>query len=144
MKKNLLLASVLFLTLGFSMTVMGKQFQKLESFSKLPQDKQTLVVETMETVHTENRELRQQAKEIKQAMKGVLTAPEFDANAYQSYADKLQGLKIQMMVAKTGAIKDLASQMNQQEREVLLEIMPKGKKGHGKHHGERSGDRTIQ
>jgi len=142
MKKNLLLASVLFMTLGFSMTVMGYPYQKLESFSKLPQDKQTLVVETMETVHTENKELRQQAKEIKKAMKGVLTAPEFDANAYQAYADQFQALKVQMMVAKTGAIKDLATQMNQQEREVLLELMPKGKKGHGKHHGERNGDKT--
>jgi len=144
MKKNLLLASVLFMTLGFSMTVMGNHFQKLESFSKLPQDKQTLVVETMETVHTENKELRQQVKEIMQAMKGVLTAPEFDANTYQSYADQLQEIKVQMMTAKTGAIKELATQMNQQEREVLLEIMPKGKKGHGRHHGERNGDRTIQ
>ena len=144
MKKNLLLASVLFLTLGFSMTVMSYPFQKLESFSKLPNDKQTLVIETMESVHDQNKELRQQAQDIKQALKDVLTAPEFDANAYQAYADQLQGLKIQMMVAKTGAIKDLASQMNQQEREVLLEIMPKGKKGHGKHHGERSGNRTIQ
>ncbi len=144
MKKNLLMASVLFLTLGFAMTVMGYSFQKLESFSKLPNDKQTLVIETMESVHDQNKELRQQAQDIKQAIKDVLTAPEFDANAYQAYADQLQDLKIQMMVAKTGAIKDLASQMNQQEREVLLEIMPKGKKGHGKHHGDRSGDRTIQ
>jgi len=144
MKKNLLMASVLFLTLGFAMTAMGYPFQKLESFSKLPNDKQTLVIETMESVHEQNKELRQQAQDIKKSMKDVLTAPEFDANAYQAYADQLQDLKIQMMVAKTGAIKDLASLMNQQEREVLLEIMPKGKKGHGKHHGERSGDRTIQ
>lgn len=126
------------------MTVLSYPFQKLESFSKLPQDKQTLVVETMATVHTENKELRQQAKELRWAMKGVLTAPEFDANTFQSYTDKLQEIKIQMIVAKTGAIKDLASQMNQQEREVLLEIMPKGKKEHGKHHGERNGDRAIQ
>ena len=134
-KKNLLLASVLFLTLGFSMTVMGYPFQKLESFSKLPSDKQTLVIETMETVHTENKELKQQAKEIKQAMKAVLTAPEFDAKAYQTYADQLQDIRIQMMTAKTGAIKDLASQMNQQEREVLVDILPKGKRGHGKYYG---------
>ncbi len=144
MKKNLLMVSVLFLTLGFSMTVMGYQFQNSESFSKLPDDKQTLVIETMESVHDQNKELRQQAQDIKQAIKDVLTAPEFDANAYQAYADQLQEIKVQMMVAKTGAIKALASQMNQQEREVLLEIMPKGKKGHGKHHGDRSGDRTIQ
>ena len=138
MKRNLILASVLFLTLGFSMTVMGYPFQKLESFSKLPNDKQTLVIETMESVHDQNKELRQQAKDIKQAMKDVLTAPEFDANAYQTYADQLQALKIQMITAKTGAIKDLASQMNQQEREVLIEIMPQGRKGHGKYHGDRT------
>jgi len=125
MKKNLLMASVLFLTLGFSMTVMGYPFQKSESFSKLPDDKQTLVIETMESVHDKNKELRQQARDIKQAMNDVLTAPEFDANSYQTYADQLEVLQIQ-------------------EREVLLEIMPKGKKGHGKHCGERSGDRTIQ
>jgi len=144
MNKNLILATALFATIGFSMTVIGYPLQKLESFSKLPQDKQTLVVETMETVRTENKELKQQAKEIMQAMKGVLTAHDFDTNAYQAYADQLQALKVQMMVSKTGAIKDLASQMNQQEREVLLEIMPKGKKGHGKYHGERNGDRTFQ
>ena len=73
MNRNLLLASVLFLTLGFSMTVMGYPFQKLKSFSKLPNDKQTLVIETMESVHDQNKELRQQAKDIKQAMKDVLT-----------------------------------------------------------------------
>ena len=144
MNKNLILATALFATIGFSMTVIGYPLQKLESFSKLPQDKQTLVVETMETVRTENKELRQQAKELKKAMKGVLTAPEFDANAYQAYADQLQDIKVQMMIAKTGAIKDLASQMNQQEREVLLELMPKGKKGHGKYHGERSAKHAIQ
>ena len=87
MKKNLLLASVLFMTLGFSMTVMSYPFQKLESFSKLPNDKQTLVIETMESVHDQNKELRQQAQYIKQAIKDVLTAPEFDANTYQAYAD---------------------------------------------------------
>ena len=134
-RKNLLLASILFLTLGFSTTVMGYPFQKLESFSKLPADKQTLVIETMETVHAEKKELKQQAKEIKQEMKDVLTAPEFDANAYQAYADQLQTLKIQMMTAKTNAIKDLATQMNQQEREVLVDLVPKGKRGHGKYHG---------
>ncbi len=138
MKRNLLLASVLFLTLGFSMTVMGYPFQKLESFSKLPNEKQTLVIETMESVHDQNKELRRQAKDIKQAMKDVLTAPEFDANAFQTYADQLQALKIQMITAKTGAIKDLASQMNQEEREVLVEILPKGKRGHGRHHGDRT------
>ena len=138
MNKNLLLATALFATIGFTMTAIGYPIQKLEAFSKLPQDKQTLVVETMETVKTENKELKQQAKELKQAMKGVLTAPEFDANAYQSYADQIQALKVQMMTAKTEAVKELASQMNQQEREVLLELMPKGKKGHGKHHAKRT------
>ena len=144
MNKNLIMATALIATIGFTMTVIGYPLQKLESFSKLPQDKQTLVVETMETVRTENKELKQQAREIKQAMKGVLTAPEFDAKAYQAYADQLQEIKVQMMTAKTGAIKELATQMNQQEREVLLEIMPKGKKGHGKYHGERSAERTLQ
>ena len=138
MNKNLLLATALFATIGFTMTAIGYPIQKLEAFSKLPQDKQTLVVETMETVKTENKELKQQAKELKQAMKGVLTAPEFDANAYQAYADQIQALKVQMMTAKTEAVKELASQMNQQEREVLLELMPKGKKGHGKHHAKRT------
>ena len=138
MNKNLLLATALFATIGFTMTAIGYPIQKLEAFSKLPQDKQTLVVETMDNVKTENKELRQQAREIKQAMKGVLTAPEFDANAYQAYADQYQALKVQMMTAKTGAIKELASQMNQQEREILLELMPKGKKGHGKHHAKRT------
>ena len=114
---------------------MGYPFQKLESFSKLPSDKQTLVIETMETVHTENKELKQQAKDIKQALKDTLTAAEFDASAYQTYADQLQALKIQMMTAKANAIKDLASQMDQQEREVLVDLLPKGKRGHGKYHG---------
>ena len=144
MNKNLLLATALFATIGFTMTAIGYPIRKLEAFSKLPQDKQTLVVETMETVKTENKELKQQAKELKQAMKGVLTAPEFDANAYQAYADQIQALKVQMMTAKTEAVKELASQMNQQEREVLLELMPKGKKGHGKYHGERSAKHTLQ
>ena len=144
MKKNLLMASVLFLTLGFSMTVMGYQFQNSESFSELPDDKQTLVIETMEGIHDKNKELRQQARDIKQAMNDVLTAPEFDANSYQTYADQLEVLQIKRFSAMADAIKDLASQMNQQEREVLVEIIPKGRKGHGRHHGERNGDRTIQ
>jgi len=135
MKRNLILASVLLLTLGFSMTVMGYPFQKLESFSKLPNDKQTLVIETMESVHDQNKDLRQQAKDIKQAMKDVLTAPEFNANAYQTYADQLEALQIKRFSAMADAIKDIAAQMSQQEREVLVELLPKGKRGHGKLHG---------
>lgn len=67
-------------------------------------------------------------------MKDVLTAEEFDAIAYQAYADQLGALKIRIMTAKSNVIKDLALQMNQEERKTLVNLFPKGKRGHGRHH----------
>ncbi|MGI9533656.1 MAG: periplasmic heavy metal sensor [Thermodesulfobacteriota bacterium] len=139
MRKKLLLASVLALTLGFSMTVFGSPFQKLEAFSKLPNDKQQLVVKTMEEVKDTNEELKQQIKDIRQSMKDVLTAQEFDADAYQAYANQIEALRAERFKSTTGAIKDLASQMNQEEREVLVDILPKGKHKNGKHHRAHNG-----
>lgn len=133
MKKKLLILSALVFTLGFTLSVYAKGFHKLEAFTNLSKEKQTLVVETMKKNHETKMELRGQMKEVKKSMHEILTAPEFDAKAFQTSVDKMEELKDKKFDLMTGSIKELAPQMTQEEREILAQIIARGKHGHEKH-----------
>jgi len=142
MNRKIVAASVFFsiLMLGvmtYSITVSGYGFKRLESFKSLPEDKQTLIIETMESVHAKNSGVREEILAAKQALMEVLTAPEFDEKAFQANVDKMNELHDQMFLSITSAIKDVAAQFTQEERQVLVDLLPKGNAKHGKHDGKR-------
>lgn len=138
MNRKFVAASVFFsiLMLGviaYSITVFGHGFKRLESFKSLPEDKQTLIIETMESVHEKNSGVKEEIQVTKEALMEMLTAPEFDEKAFQANVDKMNELHDKMFLSITSAIKDVAAQFTQEERQVLVDLLPKGNAKHGMH-----------
>lgn len=88
---------------------------------KLPADKRELFSKTMEGVHLENREIHRQIREARKRALRILTAPEFDEAAYQTEVDKLNRLRGHMMQRLADVTKELAKQLDQEERKGLAE-----------------------
>ena len=139
MKRNLMLTVVLGLLMTgaaatFAMPGGGGPFgvEKLEAFSKLPADKQELIVSTLSAVKEEKKALRDEMKATHEKMKEILTAEEFDAQAFKENSDKLQALMAEGFTSFTDAIAELAPQLTQEEREILAELGPGGRHHHGR------------
>jgi len=143
MKKTLIISTVFIVgialgVLTFSHNGYGRGFKNLESFSKLPSDKQTLLIETMSKIHEENSSLREDMQGARKSMIDALTAEKFDANAFQQSVDKMHDLHGKKIQAMAEAVKSLAPKFTQEERVILAEILPKGRHGRGGHHKARS------
>jgi len=143
MKKTLIISTVFIVgialgVLTFSHNGYGRGFKNLESFSKLPSDKQTLLIETMSKMHEENSSLREDMQGARKSMIDALTAEKFDANAFQQSVDKMHDLHGKKIQAMAEAVKSLAPKFTQEERVILAEILPKGRHGRGGHHKARS------
>jgi uncharacterized membrane protein len=95
----------------------------LELAGKLPADKEKLYFEMMERVNLENREVRKKIDEARDRVLSILRAPEFDEASYQVEAAKLDKLHGLMMQRFAEATKELAKQLNQEERKVLAEFL---------------------
>ena len=139
MKKTLIIGSVFIVgialgVLTFSHNGYGRGFKNLESFSKLPSDKQTLLIETMSKVREENSSLREDMQGARKSMIDALTAEKFDPNAFQQSVDKMHDLHGKKIQAMAEAVKSLAPKFTQEERVILAEILPKGRHGRGGHH----------
>ena len=143
MKKTLIIGSVFIVAIAlgvltFSHNGYGRGFKNLESFSKLPSDKQTLLIETMSKVREENSSLREDMQGARKSMIDALTAEKFDANTFQQSVDKMHDLHGKKIQAMAEAVKNLAPKFTQEERVILAEILPKGRYGRGGHHKARS------
>ncbi len=137
MKRNYVLTAVLGALLtgaaAFAMPHGGGPFgiEKLKAFSELPADKQKLIVDTFSAVKEENEGLRDEIKATHEKLKDILTAEQFDAQAFKETSDKLQGLMAKGFSSFSNAIAELAPQLTQSEREILAQLGPGGH--HGKH-----------
>ncbi|MGH7891155.1 MAG: periplasmic heavy metal sensor [Thermodesulfobacteriota bacterium] len=137
MKRNLMLTAVLGLLVTGAVAAIamppGGPFgiERLEAFSKLPADKQALVISTLSAVKDENEGLRDEIEAAHDKLKEVLTAEQFDAQAFKENSDKLQALMAEGFTSFSNAIAELAPQLTQDEREILAELGPGGR--HGKH-----------
>ncbi|MEW6144435.1 MAG: periplasmic heavy metal sensor [Thermodesulfobacteriota bacterium] len=133
MKRNLVLTAVLglFMTGAAAAIAMphGGPFgiERLEAFSKLPQDKQQLIISTLSAVKEENEGLRDEIEATHDKLKEILTAEEFDAEAFKENSEKLQTLMAQGFTSFSNAIAELAPQLTQDEREILAELGPGGR-----------------
>jgi uncharacterized membrane protein len=137
MKRNFVLTAVLGLLVTGAVAAIamppGGPFgiERLEAFSKLPADKQTLVISTLRAAKEENKGLRDEIEAAHDKLKEILTAEQFDAQAFKENSDKLQALMAQGFTSFSNAIAELAPQLTQDEREILAELGPGGH--HGKH-----------
>jgi uncharacterized membrane protein len=138
MKRNIVLTAVLGLLMtgaaaAFAMPGGGGPFgvEKLEAFSKLPADKQQLIISTLNEAKEEKKALKEEMKATQEKLKEILTAEEFDAQAFKENSEKLQTLMSQGFTSFSNAIAELAPQLTQDEREILAELGPGG------HHGRK-------
>ncbi len=139
MKKSLIIASVFLVgialgVLSFSHIGHGRGFNKLESFSKLSSDKQDLLVETMSNIHEQNSSLREDMKAARKSMIDALTAERFDPNTFQRSVDTMHELHGKKIQAMADGVKSIPPKFTREEREILAEILPKGRHGRGGHH----------
>jgi len=94
-----------------------------EFVAQLPEDKEKLFFETMERVRSENRDIYRQIKEARERSISILTAPEFDEDAYQAEIGKLHELYGLMKQRLANATIGLAKQFNQEERKALANYL---------------------
>lgn len=108
--------------------------QKPQEFSvNLPPDKKELFFNTMQKVRAENRVVKKQLREARRKIFSILTSPQFDEDSYTSEVEKLHLLRGLMMKRFSNATKELAKQLNQEERRALAEHL----KRLPRHHQER-------
>ncbi len=134
MNRHLILAEVLGLGLtasvaAFSMPPGGGPFglDRLEAFAELPSDKQELILSTFKSVKEENGGLIEEIKQAHEDLRSILTAEEFDAEAFKAQAEKLQSLMTQGFDSFTEAVAEVAPQLTKQEREILASLAPGGR-----------------
>ena len=110
------------------------------SIDKLPKDKAKLVNKAMRSLHKETRKTRKQVKKTRNNINEILSAPVFDENAYNTEIENLQKLQSEIMEKFSSVTKDLALQLEQDERKVIAELLKKRTFKHRKHgseHGEK-------
>lgn len=90
-----------------------------EFASKLPGDKATLFLETVERVHQKNRDAYHQIREARNEAMKLLSAPEFDETGYRIQVGKIHELRSLMKQRLADATIELARQFNQEERSAL-------------------------
>lgn len=110
-----------------------------EALKKLPEDKAELVRAAFKEMREEHKSKWQSHKGERDAMKALLTAPEFDKAAFLNQARDMANKHVEMRVKGAERIADLATKLNQEERKVLAEMMPKKGK-HKKRRGKRKDD----
>jgi uncharacterized membrane protein len=116
---NVLLAGAL---IGNVSHHMGRRFALMHERAlvvELPPEKQKLFHEAMSSMRMEGRDLRKQIGETRERAIAVLTAPEFDEEAYQAEVDKLRVLRGLMMQRVANTTKELAKQFDPEERRAL-------------------------
>jgi len=105
--------------------------EKPQEFSAtLPHDKKELFTDTMQKVRSENQAVQRQIREARRNIFSILTSPQFDENSYDSEAEKLHQLRGLMMKRFSNATKELAKQLNQEERRALAEHLKRAPRFH--------------
>jgi uncharacterized membrane protein len=87
--------------------------------AKLPPEKYKLFTEVMGGARSECKQIRKQIRERREQTLGVLTAPEFDEQAFQREVDSLHELRSRMADRLAGATLELAKQFDPEERRLL-------------------------
>jgi uncharacterized membrane protein len=99
----------------------GRHARELASI--LPEDKAGFILETVEKVHLNNRDVHKQIREARKRAMRILTAHNFDKAAYQIQVEKLHELRGLMMQRLADATIELARQFDQEERRALAQYL---------------------
>jgi len=105
------------------------------SIQNLSEEKASLVKKTMRNLHKETKTTRKEIKKTRKNIYKIITAPSFNEAAYDKEVDKLDELHGEIMGYFSNATKDLAGQLDQDERKVIAEILKQRDFKHRRHHG---------
>ncbi len=99
----------------------------------LPSEKRELFFRTFEQIRSQRRTIYPEMKEVRQDIFRILTAPIFDGEAYQNKIVELHEIRKEMHLRSSLAVKELASQFTQEEREVIAKYLM-SMRGGGRRH----------
>lgn len=113
-----------------------------ENMSELSVEKQELFSKTMERARESNRDVHRLIRETRRTALAILTAPDFDEQAYRIEMEKLHDLRGKMMRNLADTTTELARQLNQDERKVLARRLERPfRSPHDDRPGNRGDDR---
>ncbi len=101
--------------------------------SQLPEEKEMLFHKTMREVRAKNAGVRQEIRQIHKELKDIFVASEFNESLFQKKMERIYSLKEKARKARESAIVTLAKKFTQEERKILVRLIPhKGMhRGHG-------------
>ncbi len=103
-----------------------------ELLSQLPADKEMLFHQTMREARGKASKIRTQIKTLREAIKNILTADQFEEALFRDKTNSLEALLSQMRATREEAIVILAKQFTADERRILAELLP-SKPGRHRH-----------
>ena len=112
----------------FSQRFSMQRFMKgdvIETIKSLPQDKQELVFNTIKQVKIETKGRREQIQKNRIEILETLTAPEFNPELFDKQVKELHATFEELTIELGDAVKKLALNLNQKERQALAEMIVK-------------------
>lgn len=108
-----------------------------EVVQKLSPEKAEMFSKAMRSLHHKNRKTARKIRQVRHEVVEILTAPQFDAKAYQAKAEELHQLHGKMKGQLTETVMEVASQLDQADRQALAGFLAKGPPHHRRHRGRR-------
>jgi uncharacterized membrane protein len=108
-----------------------KGFQ-YELLAQLPAEKEMLFHQTMRDVRENGSELRSQIKALREDIREIMTADQFDEKLFREKTSQLEALQMKKHATMEEATVILAKQFTADERKILVRLLP-GKTGYGRH-----------
>jgi uncharacterized membrane protein len=103
---------------------------------QLPAEKEMLFHQTMREAREKGWEIRAQIKALREDIKEILTADQFDEDLFRANTRSLEALQMKRHETMEAAIVMLAKQFTADERKILVQLLP-GKLDHSRHSSGR-------
>lgn len=91
-----------------------------------------IVAKTMQNAFREGRDRMREMRSAKKEIKSILTAEEFDAQAFEAAAEKMHSMFAEMGKKRIEVTKELAAQLSREDRAKLADGFSKGFHGRSK------------
>lgn len=99
-----------------------------EALSQLPKEKADMVRDTMDKSHGTNKAKWEQLRALRKEKRALVVAPTFDKEAYLAKVKQIQDLMMDSHTSGSAAFADALAQLNQEERQTLMDALsPKHK-----------------
>ncbi len=95
-----------------------------ELLSQLPEEKEMLFHKTMRELRKKTAGLRDEIRQIHEELKDIFVASEFNESLFRKKIERIHTLKEKAREARESAIVSLAKKFTQDERKILVELLP--------------------